>query len=170
MTYRRRVLSAAITGIALLVSVESARAQAEPQVENGDAVADAPHSGLVMILNGSFCSGALLTNDWAITASHCEVDPTNPSATTIRMGNLGDPLAQSTTADFVVRHPSLDFSLLHLRQAFVIDADTSRYRTGMYPDSSFSLIGQPLLFYGYSDNHCDMSGCTGFGVLRTASV
>ena len=141
---------------------------ASPQVISGDVIS-AEESGTVLILTTQWqCSGTLLTNEWAITAQHCDLDIAHPANVTVIMGT------QSTVGVFAVGHPSLDFALVRLQHPMMMGGSATGFRRALYSGSGASLEGQTLTCRGYGCNAYtpgdpDIEHCTGNdGTLREA--
>lgn len=146
------------------------------EIRNGDAVPPGYSEIALLNLDGSGCSGELITNSLVLTAKHCifawisfderaAVDPATvfePRRITATIG------AQMQTADLVLWHPSLDVAVIHFEKPFSIAGSTKGYVRRVRASSV--AVGDTLECYGYGNNIRDGRGMeTGFGTLRHSS-
>jgi hypothetical protein len=114
---------------------------------------------LAMFANGRQCSASLLTNSWAISASHC-ID-----ATVMRQPNLaqlnGNWGAHATIdrADYIYRSWGMDdrgtmydFALLHLRQPMFVNRSTTGYVRELSELSLSDMMHKQVEVYGRGMN------------------
>ncbi len=134
---------------AVMLAVLFFSASAVLAIVNGDVVNNPENTGAVFLCNPSWCgmSGSLLTNDWVLSTGHGAYDQANPENNTVFPG--GYQIGEPVQPDFVVTHPSLDFSLLHLPKTIVINGVSTTYRRGIYTSSTDSLANKRLNFLGY---------------------
>ena len=136
----------------------------DSQLVKGNPI-NAEESGSVIVMSkGRGCSGTLLTNNWIITAAHCQLDIGSPANIGITMGS------QSTFGAFAVNHPSLDFGLVRLQNPFKMQGTATGFQMPLFTAPTASLTGQIVRCRGYGCNAFTTGGdCTGFdGTLREA--
>ena len=114
-------------------SEASSVADVQSGILNGDAVANAGVNVFISSATG-VCSSTALTNQWLITAKHCQTT----TASTLTRGVDVRGVAQ------VIDHPTLDVTLVQAVSAF-----PSVYTTSMYPWDPSRLVNQPVTCYGY---------------------
>jgi len=163
-----RIMACATVFVGVLTATAIGQAKGSqtvsPQIVKGDPIS-AEGTGAVMIQSkGRGCSGTLLTNQWAITAQHCQLDTVAPSNISISMGS------QTTVGSFAVGHPSLDFALVKLAEPFKMNGSTSGYKVLIFSSPTSALQAQTVRVWGYGCNASSASNpedCTGFdGTLR----
>ena len=152
------VLSVATPTLSQAPPAKTAPGTPTPQIIQGDVIS-AEGSGSVLISSkGLTCSGTLLTNNWAITAAHCQLDIDTPSNVGVSMGS------QSGIGVYTVNHPSLDFALVEFNPPFLMGGTAVGFRTPLYTGSTASLSGQTLRCRGYGCTALTPGGgCTGAG-------
>jgi hypothetical protein len=107
-------------------------------------------------VNLSGCSGIAIRNRWILSASHCfsEAQLANPGGVNI-FQHPGFPSTVATTADLIIRAPSLDVALVRTRDPLVINGSTTGHAVLPYPGSTADLVGQTVRAYGYGPHACD---------------
>ncbi|HEY3496643.1 MAG TPA: trypsin-like serine protease, partial [Polyangiaceae bacterium] len=132
--------------------VEDPVARERSPVINGTIV-PAGNSGHVLLLGppnkmglSNGCSGALVSNDWAVTAKHCVDDPGDtipPSNLRVVMG--GD----ATRASEVLHFPDDDFALIRLERPLFMNGSQSGFFRRFFWGSKWELRGFTLRCSGY---------------------
>lgn len=108
-------------------------------------------------------SGALLRNNWVLTAAHLfPADRIKSPSTTLRV-RLGNEVLLGS--EIFVNPNGLDVALVRLQNGFLIDGSRTAFSRPIYSGTAASLIGKTLDCWGYGAN--DAAG-NGAGTLRRA--
>jgi hypothetical protein len=165
------LVAVAVTGCRAPVDGERTGTTAAPII-NGTVVPEAD-SGMVQVLpqvlpsgSTSWCSGALVTNRWLVTAKHCVRDYlSTPSALFAQMNG------ETRTVDVIQTHPILDAAMVHVTAGFTMNGMTAWWYRGFYTGTTASLVGQTLNCSGYGFNVLtDGALGTGDGILREGNM
>jgi hypothetical protein len=119
----------------------AAEAMARPLALTG-ATAISSASGLVRITGAArVCTGALLTQRWAITRASCfcEDDLATPAAVVVEQDTL------TTTASAITVHPSEDLALVRLNALLPLATPQA-----LWPEPPAALAGKIARCYGYA--------------------
>lgn len=109
-------------------------------------------------------SGALLRNNWVLTAAHLFPDARLASPSTTLRVRLGNEVLWGS--EIFIDPNGEDVALVRLQSGFLIDGSREKFSRPIYSGTPASLVGKTLDCWGYGAN--DPSG-NGAGTLRRAS-
>jgi hypothetical protein len=149
-------------------AAEDAEVAGESQqaIYNGTTVTKTGTGNLLVSGSSSYCSGVLLTNNWVLTAAHCELT----SSTQIVM-DYNTSVQQVRNVVQVVTSPNgWDVALVKVSSAFDINGSPGYpnyygYAKRMYPWDD--LLNQTVIGWGYGAN---AAGGGGAHVLRSGTM
>jgi len=120
---------------------------------------------------GSLCSSTLLTNNWILTAKHCNVaiNAADPSYTTQIVMDNGTSVQQARVATQIVLHPNWDIALVKVNTPFDMNGSPGfpnyfGFAKRMYPWND--LLNQSVTGWGFGNNAVSNGAGTGAGVFR----
>ncbi len=180
LTHRASPLPAALLALALAAGCAPAAdddsGAAADEIINGTAVTTSTQEILGLARIGTWCSGVLLNNRWAITARHCVTVGQTPTFSVTVAG-------QTIAADRVVGvgTTSTDIALVHVASPFTtrrenprplqIPFTTTGHSTALFTGGVSALLGRTLVCYGAGvSGALPTGGLTGGGVWLTAQL
>ncbi len=146
-------------------------------------MAEAERERLGLLSLNNRCSASLLTNEWAVTASHCisVADTSDPSRVTVtanwgtppqaraadrfyRLWGVGDGNADAYDQDPVAFPRAARISrgaLLHVTQPFPVNGSTATYRRELTALGLRDMVGQTVDEYGRGIHDYDQASPNG---------
>ena len=178
-TTNLRSLASALFTLALAsgcAPVDDTTDTATDEIINGTSVATSTQETLGLARIGTWCSGVLLNNRWAITARHCVTVGQTPTFSVTVAG-------QTIAADRVVGvgSSSTDIALVHVVSAFTTRRENPRplqipftstgHSTALFTGGVSALLGRTLVCYGAGvSGTLPTGGLTGGGTWLTAQL
>jgi hypothetical protein len=178
-TTNLRSLTSALVALALATGcapVDDNTDTTVAEIINGSAVTPTTQETLGLARIGTWCSGVLLNNRWAITARHCVTVGQTPTFSVTVAG-------QTIAADRVVGvgSSSTDLALVHVVSAFTTRRENPRplqipftstgHSTTLFTGGANALLGRTLVCYGAGvSGTVATGGLTGGGTWLTAQL
>jgi len=168
-------MSAASVGCA--GSVDEDLGESQAAIYNGTTVTQTGTGNVLLNTKGaSYCSGVLLTNNWVLTAKHCDlaINSSDPSYTTVVALDYNKPVQQLRSVVQIVPHPSnWDVALVKVNSAFDMNGSPgfpnyNGYAKRMYPWTD--LLNQTVTGWGYGANAVSGGTPVGAHVLRNGTM